>query len=163
PGRVGLLRWRAGNRLILGDYDPARADIREAGRLDPASDWLTRFLLASLLTERAARQRDRTAALHALRQAVEVDPEHEGAHHNLPWLLLTGPRTPADVEEALRHAREAVGRSAEQPEYLDTLGLALYRSGQAAEAVPVLEKGLALGGGRGDGYDLFFLAMCHAR
>jgi serine/threonine protein kinase/WD40 repeat protein/tetratricopeptide (TPR) repeat protein len=163
PGRVDLLRRRAGNRLLLGEYDRALVDIREAGRLDPATDQLTRFLLASLLAAQAARRPDRTAALRALREAVVIDPGYEAAHNNLAWLLLTGPRARGDVAEALRHAREAVERSGEQPVYLNTLGLALYRSGRAAEAVPVLEKGLALGGGRSDGYDLFLLALCHAR
>jgi uncharacterized protein HemY len=51
--------------------------------------------------------------------------------------------------------KEAAGRN--------TLGVTLYRAGEYREAVGALEERLRLGAGQTDGYDLFFLAMCHHR
>jgi len=56
-----------------------------------------------------------------------------------------------------------VKREPAEPTFQNTLGVVQYRNGQYLEAVAALEKSLAAGKGRSDGYDLFFLAMCHAR
>jgi hypothetical protein len=47
--------------------------------------------------------------------------------------------------------------------YLNTLGVSLYRSGQYAESVSVLERSLAARNGKSGAIDLFFLAMAHHR
>ncbi|HEX6513747.1 MAG TPA: tetratricopeptide repeat protein, partial [Chloroflexota bacterium] len=99
-------------------------------------------------------------ALARLREAVKTDPTHAVAHNNLAWLLLTGPKELRNPKEALPLARKAVeleGKSLA----LNTLGVALYRNGEFQEAVTVLEKSLAASKGETDGFDLFFLAMCH--
>src|SRR5262249_52671534 len=76
-------------------------------------------------------------------------------------LLLTSPEVLHDSEEALRLARKAVELAPRGSLYLNTLGVALYRAGRHAEAVPVLERSLAASQGESDAFDLFFLAMAH--
>jgi tetratricopeptide (TPR) repeat protein len=82
--------------------------------------------------------------------------------NNRAWTLATGPAFERDPERALRLARMAAAASPEQLE-LNTLGVALYRAGQFAEAIATLVKSLAAGKGEFDGFDLFPLAMAHQR
>jgi tetratricopeptide (TPR) repeat protein len=160
--RADLLGRRAANHLARKEPAPALADLREAERLDPWRGAATRENLARSLRRRSmqAQGRDDAAALRDLRLAVRIDPEEGIAHNNLAWLLLTGPTGMRDPARGLRHAY----RAAELGDLHDnTLGVALYRNGLYAWAIPVLQKSLAAGGGEFDGFDLFFLAMCHAK
>ena len=104
-------------------------------------------------------------ALANLRRAIQLDPENAGTQNNLAWYLLAGPESLRDPKEALPLARRAVelASDASRPLYLNTLGVALYRNGRYAEALATLEESLAAGKGASDGFDLFFLAMCHAQ
>jgi tetratricopeptide (TPR) repeat protein len=102
-------------------------------------------------------------AIGVLRQAVRVFPDLAETHNNLAWLLATAPDPLRDPSKALEHARHAVRLSPGEPLYLNTLGVALYRAGKFAEALPTLEKSLATGKGRTAAFDLFFLAMVHHR
>jgi tetratricopeptide (TPR) repeat protein len=79
------------------------------------------------------------------------------------WKLLTGPPQERDAKQALELARKAVAVSGDEGQYLNTLGIALYRNGRWTEAIAALENSLAQGKGKSDAWDLFFLAMCHAR
>jgi uncharacterized protein HemY len=45
----------------------------------------------------------------------------------------------------------------------NTLGVVLYRNGDFVPAIDSLKKSLDLGHGQSDGFDLFFLAMCHKK
>jgi serine/threonine protein kinase/WD40 repeat protein/Flp pilus assembly protein TadD len=121
---------------------------------------------ADELTAQANRQErahEYGKALATLRRALAACPDHALANNNLAWLLLTAPKEHRDQKAALPLARKAVALAPSQSTMLNTLGVALYRCGQCAEAVPVLQKSLQAGAGRSDGFDLFFLAMCHAR
>jgi WD40 repeat protein len=110
-----------------------------------------------------ALKKEHAKALAALRQAVELAPSLAVIQNNLAWLLLTGPKELRDPAQALAAARKAVELEPKETDYLNTLGVALYRTGQIAEAISVLERSLRKQGGQADPFDLFFLAMCHHR
>ncbi len=107
--------------------------------------------------------KDYAKATADLRHALTVAPDLPEGNNNLAWLLLTGPPDLRDPKEALPLARKAVEKAPEQSLYLNTLGVALYRNSQYADAVPVLEKSLKASNGATDAFDLFFLAMCRHR
>jgi hypothetical protein len=85
------------------------------------------------------------------------------ALNNQAWRLVTGPAKVRDPAKALPLARQAVELAPDKPTCLNTLGVVLYRNGQFKEAISTLEKSLNLGKGQFDGFDLYFLAMCHAQ
>jgi WD40 repeat protein/Tfp pilus assembly protein PilF len=102
-------------------------------------------------------------AVDLLRQAIRTDAKHALAHNHLAWILLTGPKDLRDPKEALLLARKAVELTPERPPNPITLGVALYRNDQFAEAALVLEKSLTENEGANDAIALWILAMCHHR
>ncbi len=109
-------------------------------------------------------------------------PDGASRRNNLAWLLATGPEPLRNPAEALEHARFAADFFPDDQTFLNTYGVALYRAGRFAEAVPVLERSLEAGQagrfleavpflersmdtgqGRRDAFDLFWLAMAHHR
>jgi Tfp pilus assembly protein PilF len=102
-------------------------------------------------------------AAEKYRLAVKKDSENRLAHNNLAWLLLTAPEPFRNAREALPLARRAVELEGTNQPSLNTLGVALYRNEQYAEAIVILEKSLQVGKGAADAFDLYFLAMCHAK
>jgi hypothetical protein len=101
-------------------------------------------------------------AVATLRQAAQKFPKVATVHNNLAWLLLTGPAELRNPQEALKHARAAAERVPGEYLFQNTLGLALYRNGQYAQAVDVLEKSVREAGAK-PAFDLYILAMCHHR
>jgi serine/threonine protein kinase/WD40 repeat protein len=79
------------------------------------------------------------------------------------WPLLMGPEEKRNNTRGLEMALEAVRLAPEDSMVLNTLGVAQYRCGSYSDAIATFEKSLKTSSGESDVYDLFFLAMCHAR
>jgi serine/threonine protein kinase/WD40 repeat protein/tetratricopeptide (TPR) repeat protein len=96
-------------------------------------------------------------------QALALVPHDPRMLNNLAWALLTGPADQRDPARALALIEDAVKQQSGTANFLNILGVAQYRNGQHARAIVTLEKSLAAGKGESDAFDLFFLAMCHAK
>jgi serine/threonine protein kinase/tetratricopeptide (TPR) repeat protein len=151
-------------------YQRAQAYQRLGRRADEADD------LTAVLTgfpEDAELYEERAACYAALGETAKEASDRAAAARWLPrsaqglnnraWRLVTGPPGERDPKKGLELIRKAIEIAGEESLYLNTLGVALYRNERWTEAVAALEKSLAAGKGRFDGFDLFFLAMCHAR
>jgi tetratricopeptide (TPR) repeat protein len=79
------------------------------------------------------------------------------------WRLVTGPAEQRDPQRALALAEEALELRPGDAMLLNTLGVIQYRRARYREAIGPLTNSLAAARGQFDGYNLFFLAMCHAR
>src|SRR5262249_21922298 len=96
-------------------------------------------------------------------KALGLEQSDPTAMNNLAMRLLTGPAAQRDPALALRLIQQAVQQEPQNSIFLNTLGIAQYRNEAYKEAIATLEKSLALGEGKYDAFDLFFLAMSHAR
>jgi hypothetical protein len=95
--------------------------------------------------------------------ALTPAPRDPKGLNNLAWRLVTGPPAERDPARALQLIQDALKQRPNEALFLNTLGLVQYRNGQYAAAVVTLEKGLSVSKGAFAGFDLFFLAMCHAK
>jgi len=88
-------------------------------------------------------------------RALEIDPNHAGAHNNLGVALAAQGR----IADAISHFQRAV---AIRPDYANAhsnLGMALASQGRIADAVPQLERALALNPSHGDAHNNLGLAL----
>jgi WD40 repeat protein len=83
--------------------------------------------------------------------------------NDLAWRLANGPEKERDLDSATRLIGMAIKLQPDEAAFWNTLGAVHYRSGRYQEAVAALERSLAGGQGQHDAFDLFFLAMCHAK
>jgi Tfp pilus assembly protein PilF len=98
-----------------------------------------------------------------LRRCLEIDPERASACNRLAWLYVTGPREFRDPDKALPLAEKATQKDPKTATYQNTLGVVHYRLGQYLQAVAALKRSFQESKGESGAFDLFFLAMCHAR
>jgi WD40 repeat protein/tetratricopeptide (TPR) repeat protein len=187
PSRIGVADsafelglWQevveyAGDVLKQGENDRMRRLRAEASQqlgrhrqaVDDFTALLSRFPRSALdyqrraESHRALNEHDKAASDQA--KAIEVAPNQPEALNNLARRLLTGPLEGRDVTRGLQYAERAVRLAPTTAPYVKTLGVARYRNGQFKDAVAALEKSLELGKGEFAAFDLYFLAMCHAK
>jgi Flp pilus assembly protein TadD len=120
----------------------AEAELREAIRLMPRYSEATANLGALY-----ARQRRYAEAIPLLRRAVALAPELDTARANLAFALdnvgiaLAREGRPADAVELFRESTALVPS---EPAFWRDLGQALIEDGKVAEAIPPLERAVAL-------------------
>jgi tetratricopeptide (TPR) repeat protein len=143
----------------MNRIDEAIREFRTAVELDP------KFAAAhGALGNALAQQSKFGDALAEYREAIRFQPDNSLNYNDLAWLLATcADSRVRDPEQAVASAKRAVQLAPQVGTYSNTLGIALYRAGQFAEAIPALERSLRDAKGQTDAYDLFFLAMCHHR
>ena len=126
-------RGLAGAQLAGKDPEAALATLRGAlpKVVEPDN---VRFEIATYF-ERAARPDE---AMQEYEELLRGNPRSEVAANNLAMLLVTYKKDAASVE----HAKTLVARFADSANlsYLDTYGWVLFKHGEAAASVPVLER-----------------------
>src|SRR5262249_49140652 len=155
-GRARYLRAQA--YRLSGRHAEAIADYTEVLKRFPSSGVVYAFRADC---HAALGQRDLADADRE--RAIELEPDNPMTLDKLAWRLVRSPADQRDAERGLRLIRKAVQKEPDNAFYLNTLGVAQYRTGQYQEAVATLEKSLAAGKGASDAFDLFFLAMSHAK
>jgi serine/threonine protein kinase/WD40 repeat protein len=95
------------------------------------------------------------------RASLAQRPNSAITANELAWCLAARPGR-GDAHEAVRWARSALGLEPSSTRFRSTLGAALYRAGQFAEAAAELERNIAQNTEM-TGYDWVFLAMCKQR
>jgi serine/threonine protein kinase/WD40 repeat protein/tetratricopeptide (TPR) repeat protein len=191
PGMDTAYRLRGETAVRLGRWDDAVADLTRYLDRYP-DDGLTRLRRADFQRARkhhaeavadltvviqaapftASLYESRAACYEALGKADLVRADRDRALrlgsndptalNDQAWRLVTGDGA-RDPARALELITRAIELRPNDPMHLNTLGVVQYRNGRYAEAVGTLEKSLTAGKGQTDAFDLFFLAMCHAK
>jgi tetratricopeptide (TPR) repeat protein len=167
-GEAYLERGQAYARLdqtqkAVADFSMA-LDLLPAGHIRRAEALLYRSRSHGKLGDHAAARAD-------LQQIAEKDlplaPELTGiaatACNDLAWQYVTGAEAARDPPKALPLIQKAIQWSPDDPNFANTRGVVHYRLGQYPQAVEWLERSLRESRGEGAAFDLFFLAMCHAK
>jgi tetratricopeptide (TPR) repeat protein len=132
PQYTQALYRRAYIYMIMGQYDPAIADLNQTIQLDP------KFTQAYLRRINAyVLKGDYGQAIAALDQTIQTDPKNFGAYNHLAWLLATCPQA------GFRDGKKAVGNATMACELtgwkgsamLDTLAASYAEAGDFASAV----------------------------
>jgi tetratricopeptide (TPR) repeat protein len=126
-------RGLAGAQIAAKDSDAALTTLRNAVSKVTEPDNL-RFDIASYF-ERAGKPDE---AIQEYEELLRGNPRSEAAANNLAMLLVTYKKDPVSVEQA----KSLSARFADSANlsYLDTYGWVLFKHGEAAASVPVLER-----------------------
>src|SRR5262249_27143031 len=158
PEQVQAYHHRAHAYEKLGERRKAIADFSAAIQRQPGNAHFHECRGHNYLA-----LKEHAQAVADFEKALEFQPDQPGLCNNLAWLLVAGPHELRDGKKALTYAEHAVELAPKNWHYHNTLGVALYRAGRYLEAIAPLEASLKGNGGSTDGFDLFFLAICHAK
>jgi tetratricopeptide (TPR) repeat protein len=86
-------------------------------------------------------QKQYSKAVELYEKALDLDENNTTAMNGLGFVLVD---TNQDIQRGLRLCRKAVDRKPQNPAYLDSLGWAYYKSGDATEARTWLRRALEL-------------------
>ena len=159
PELRGLNTRRGHAFAELGQWDQAARDFAQG--FEPRSGNLIlrhRHALLSLAVGDQARYREVCAGILAdFGSTEDADVANEAA-----WTCVLGPGATEDLTQPLRLAEKAVAGKPTN-DYLNTLGIALYRAGQFEPAIQRLNEAIRVHGKEGTAADWLFLAMAHHR
>jgi tetratricopeptide (TPR) repeat protein len=156
PENVEAYHHRGHAYEKLGWYGNAVADFAEALKLDPNNAHFLERRGENLLI-----LREYELAVADLERSLAIQPNQAEAANCLAWVYVAGPETLRDPDKALPLAEPTVSLAPQQSAYLNTLGVAQYRSAMYLSARTTLEKSLQISAGGWDAFDLYFLALCH--
>lgn len=160
PHQLTARQVRAAACRRLGRSADAIADLTAVLRVYPLD-------ITAILDRAAAYEAtgETEKAERDLRRAEEVrQGAPKVAINDLAWRLVTGPPQTRNPRRALELMTELfAGTTPAEQAVLNTLGVVQYRNGLFNEAVGTLKKSLAAGHGQFDAFDLYFLAMAHAK
>jgi tetratricopeptide (TPR) repeat protein len=137
----------AGEYLGLKQMDAAERLLASVIERRPLA--LTHVLVARAWRDAGEYER----AERELRRALVIDPKARRAHYYLGTVAAADP-APARQEAAIAEFREELRISGEDAVVLDQLGVTLVEAGRAEEAVPLLERALAIEARSSYAYDL---------
>jgi tetratricopeptide (TPR) repeat protein len=152
-------RYRRAQAMIrLGRHREALADLDVLIGEDPNDFAL--YELRGVIHEASGDHEQARAAREKAISLMLVDPL---ALNDTAWNHAAGPITQRDPERAVALARRALALAPNAWFLLNTLGVAPYRAGDYAAAIPVLERSCSKSRGVPAAIDLFFLAMSHQK
>jgi len=156
---------------------PTADPLPPSGRVEPAEvpkqvvERITTALQAN--PNDAALYRHRGVAFYRLNEpekavadfekSLELMPDQPAVCNEVAWIRAAGPPTLRDRRKAVALAERAVQIAPGEWTYHNTLGVAYYRDEKYREAAAELEASLKASRGKSGAFDLFFLAMCHAK
>ena len=114
--------------------------IAPATKVPNRADLAARIQAVEAEAEQAKQSGDNTAALHAYRRLLVLDPAHADAHHH----LAVAADMDQDFSVAERHYRAALEREPENPHLHTSLGWSLFLQHRDGEAVEELRRALEL-------------------
>ncbi|MGL4424582.1 MAG: WD40 repeat domain-containing protein [Gemmataceae bacterium] len=164
-------RFRRANALVeLGMHTEALIAFTELIDL-PDLDATYKQALYVLRADVRRRLGDTAGVAGDLAQSVRPIPKTSPQSTSTPalsfndfsWALVSTPPENRVPKAALLVMRQCIALEPNEPNYLNTLGVAEYRNGLYREAIVTLQKSLKLGKGQSDAFDLYFLAMAHAQ